>query len=59
MMQSQLILNLQEPYLAAEVAYRRELLERHYQKRSHPRHWIPRRPTLHLPRRRRGPPAVA
>ena len=64
MMQSQIFLAAQEPFLAAELDYRRERLQRDYRKHGSkaarsPRRWVPRRPTLHLPRPRRRPVAVA
>lgn len=46
-----------QPYLAAEVEYRRQHLAGVYARG--PRLRLPRRPTLHLPRPRRRPLAVA
>ncbi len=48
-----------EPFYQAEMAYRRELLARGFRRRRHPRHWVPRRPSLKLPHPRRRPLAVA
>jgi hypothetical protein len=59
MMQSQILLAGQEPFLAAEVSYHRETVTRGFPKHSHPHHWVPRRPHLRLPRPRRRPLAVA
>jgi hypothetical protein len=64
MMQSQIFLAAQEPFLTAELHYRRERLERDYRKHGRRvaasrRRWVPRRPALHQPRPRRRPVAIA
>lgn len=47
----------QEMFMAAEVAYRRERTTAQYAPRR--RHHVRRRPSLHLPHRRRGPLSLA
>jgi hypothetical protein len=61
--------SIPEPFLSSEIAYRNERAMRAYdrhpsRRRRHDtrparRYWVPRRPTLSLPGRRRGPAAVA
>jgi len=39
-----------EPFLSAEIAYRQHHLAEQYSHRTQRRHWVPRRPTLKLPK---------
>ena len=49
-----------EPFLSAEIDYRQQrAAELYSQHPSRRRHWVPRRPTLHLPAARRRPVATA
>ena len=45
-----------QPFLAAEIAYRRDraIAEYHQPAIRRPRHWVPRRPSLSLPPRVAG-----
>jgi hypothetical protein len=49
----------QEPYVTAEVDYRRAQVTRQFARRGKGRLRVPRRPTLHLPRPRRRPLSLA
>jgi len=53
-----------EPFLTAEIEYRRHRLEEQFghgagRVRARRRHWVPRRPSLTLPPSRRRPLSVA
>lgn len=48
-----------QPFVMAEFEYRAERARRTFQRPTKPRRWVPRRPTLKLPKPRRRPLAVA
>jgi hypothetical protein len=48
-----------EPFLSAEVEYRQQRVADMYNRHPKRHHWVPRRPSLKLPHRRRRPLAVA
>ncbi len=49
----------QAQFVTAEIEYRRDRLTRQFPRSSGRRHWVPRRPSLHLPRPRRRPLSLA
>jgi len=49
----------QEPFVSAEVDYRRALATKQFSRGGRPRIHLPRRPTLHLPHPRRRPLSLA
>jgi len=58
-LQEEIMMMAQEPFVTAEVEYRTARAKAQF---SHPkgrRHWVPRRPSLHLPPSRRRPLSVA
>ncbi len=49
----------QEPFVSAEVGYRRARAVAQYPRSRRPRHRVPRRRSLHLPHPRRRPLSLA
>jgi len=49
----------QAQYVTAEIEYRRDRMMHQISRSTGRRHWVPRRPSLHLPRPRRRPLSLA
>ena len=45
--------SIAEPFLSAEIAYRQQHIAEQFTQHRGRRHWVPRRPSLHLPPSRR------